>query len=235
MMRCLAVDDEKWALDLLVDNIRQVPYLQLVAACRDAAEAARALKDNEVDLIFLDVQMPGLSGLQFIRSMPAPPMVILVTAYERYALEGFNLSVVDYLLKPVSLDRFVAACSKAKALYDLRHPKLPAPEDDHFFVNVEYSLVKVVTDDILYVEGLKDYIKIHVSTSQRPIITRLSLKAIEDKLPSNQFARVHKSYIISIPKVTAVKRQTVCIGTREIPVSESYRESVSKIIGRPLR
>lgn len=234
MIRCLAVDDEKWALDLLVDNIRQVPYLELVAACRDAAEAVHALRDNEVDLIFLDVQMPGLSGLQFVRSLPDPPMVILVTAYEQYALEGFNLSVVDYLLKPVDLERFIAACSKAKALYDLRHPKA-SQEEDHFFVNVEYSLVKVVIDDILYVEGLKDYIKIHISASQRPVITRLSLKAIEEKLPSNRFVRVHKSFIVSIAKVTAVKRNVVCIGDAEIPVSESYRDSVEKITGRPAR
>lgn len=235
MIRCLAVDDEKWALDLLVDNIRRVPYLQLTAACRDAAQAIQALKDHEIDLIFLDVQMPGLSGLQFIRSLPEPPMVILVTAYEQYALEGFNLSVVDYLLKPVSLDRFIAACSKAKALYDLKHPKLTTQEDDHFFVNVEYSLVKVVVDDILYVEGLKDYIKIHLSTSQRPVITRLSLKSIEEKLPSDRFARVHKSFIVSLSKVTAVKRNAVCIGTTEVPVSESYRDNVAKITGRSLR
>jgi DNA-binding LytR/AlgR family response regulator len=235
MIRCLAVDDEKWALDLLVDNIRQVPYLELAAACRDAAQAVRALKDHEIDLIFLDVQMPGLSGLQFIRSLPDPPLVILVTAYGQYALEGFNLSVVDYLLKPVALERFIAACSKAKALYDLKHPKMPTPEDNHFFVNVEYSLVKVVIDDILYVEGLKDYIKIHVSTSQRPIITRLSLKSIEEKLPSTRFVRVHKSFIVSLSKVTTVKRNAVSIGDKEIPVSESYRDNVEKIVGRPPR
>ena len=233
MMRCIAVDDEKWALDLLADNIRQVPYLELVRRCKNAKEASLALQEEQVDLIFLDVHMPGLSGLQFINTLPQPPMVILVTAYEEYALEGFNLSVVDYLVKPVPLERFIKACNKAKALHDLKQiRRAPGAENPgHFFVNVEYTLVKVIVDDIKYVEGLKDYIKIHLTSSTRPVITRMSLKAMEEMLPPDKFVRTHKSFIVSIPRVTSVKRDFVCIGETEVPISESYKDSVGKITG----
>lgn len=235
MIRCLAVDDEKWALDLLEDNIRHVPYLELARRCKNTREAAEALYAEKIDLIFLDVQMPGLNGLQFIQTLPEPPMIILVTAYEQYALEGFNLSVVDYLVKPVALERFVKACNKAKALFDLRHLKTNASVDqgpDHFFVNVEYSLVKIIFSDILYVEGLKDYIKIHLSSATRPVITRMSLKSIEEKLPSDKFLRTHKSFIVAIDKITSVKRDFVCIKEAEIPVSETYKESIARITGQ---
>ena len=232
-MRCLAVDDEKWALELLADNIRQVPYLELLRKCKNTREASEALHTERIDLIFLDVQMPGLSGLQFIQTLPEPPMIILVTAYEQYALEGFNLSVVDYLVKPVPLERFIKACNKAKSLFDLKQIKEAGADNsaDHFFVNVEYSLVKILYDDIKFVEGLKDYIKIHLTSSARPVITRMSLKAMEEKLPSSRFIRTHKSYIVSIQKVTSIKRDCVCIHDVEIPVSESYKDSIIKITG----
>lgn len=235
MIRCLAVDDEKWALDLLADNIRHVPYLELAKRCKNTREAAEALYAEKIDLIFLDVQMPGLNGLQFIQTLPEPPMIILVTAYEQYALEGFNLSVVDYLVKPVALERFIKACNKAKALFDLKQLRTTAQADpvtDHFFVNVEYSLVKIVFNDILYVEGLKDYIKIHLSSAPRPVITRMSLKSIEEKLPTDKFLRTHKSYIVAIDKVTSIKRDFVCIKEAEIPVSESYKDIIVRITGQ---
>src|SRR6185312_7699942 len=167
MMQCIAVDDEKLVLDLLIDNIRQVPYLQLVKACRNAMEAIEVLQKEKVDLIFLDIQMPRLSGLQLIQTLQQPPMVILVTAYEQYALEGYNLNVVDYLLKPVSFERFLKACNKAKELFDLKKDKSVTPKEelpDHIFVNVEYTLVKILFSDILFIEGLKDYIKIHLAS-----------------------------------------------------------------------
>ncbi len=235
MIRCLVVDDEKWALDLLEDNIRHVPYLELVRRCKNTREAAEALSAEKIDLIFLDVQMPGLNGLQFIQTLPEPPMIILVTAYEQYALEGFNLSVVDYLVKPVALERFIKACNKAKALFDLKQLKTTATFNkgpDHFFVNVEYSLVKIVFSDILYVEGLKDYIKIHLASVPRPVITRMSLKSIEEKLSSEKFLRTHKSYIVAIDKITSVKRDFVCIKDAEIPVSETYKDSIVRITGQ---
>jgi DNA-binding LytR/AlgR family response regulator len=163
-------------------------------------------------------------------------MIILVTAYEQYALEGFNLDVVDYLVKPVALGRFIRACNKAKALFDLRQEKSlqeGAATPDHFFVNVEYTLVKIVIDDILYIEGLKDYIKIFLSTESRPVITRMSLKAMTEKLPGDRFIRTHKSYIVSIPRVTSIKREFVQIGEQEIPVSETYKENISRILSDP--
>src|SRR5580704_13364652 len=163
MIRCIAVDDEPLALELLEDNISKVPFLQLVAKCSNAIEAMKVLQQQSVDLIFLDIQMPGLTGLQFIQSMAIKPMIILITAYEKYALQGFNLDVTDYLVKPVSLDRFVKACNKAWELFQLKNkPAITASSiqtaPDYFFVNVDYSLLKVNFADIMWVEGLKDYV-----------------------------------------------------------------------------
>jgi len=233
MIRCIAVDDERWALDLLADNIRQVPYLELVGRCKNARDASEMLHAQRIDLIFLDIQMPGLNGLQFIQTLPDPPMVIMVTAYEKYALEGFNLAVVDYLVKPVPLERFIKACNKAKALFDLKIRSQPAgsPEADHIFVNVEYTLVRINFNEIKFIEGLKDYIKIHLRTSSKPVITRMSMKTMEEKLPLNSFLRVHKSYIVAIDKITSIKRDHVCILEHEIPVSESYKDAINKITG----
>jgi len=234
-MRCLAVDDERWALDLLVDNIKQVPYLELAGRCKNTREASQVLYAEKIDLIFLDVQMPGLTGLQFIQTLPEPPMIILVTAYEQYALEGFNLSVVDYLVKPVALERFIKACNKAKSLFDLKNTKHASKKDDeadHIFVNVEYSLVKIVFEDITFIEGLKDYMKIHLASTTKPVITRMSLKSIEEKLPANNFVRIHKSFIVAINKITSIKREVVCIKEKEIPVSESYKDNIVRITGQ---
>jgi DNA-binding LytR/AlgR family response regulator len=235
MIRCIAVDDEKLVLDLLVDNIRQVPFLQLVKACRNAMEAIEVLSAEKIDLIFLDIQMPKLGGLQLIQTLQHPPMIILVTAYESYALEGYNLNVVDYLLKPVSFERFLKACNKAKELFSHARPDHLTPPPDHLnppphhlFVNVEYTLVRISLADILFIEGLKDYLKIHLASSPKPTLTKMSLKAMEEKLPAAKFIRVHKSFIIGIDKVTIIKRDLVCIGDQEIPVSDFYKENLSR-------
>ena len=233
MMNCLAIDDEKLVLELLVDNIRQVPFLHLVKACKNAIEATAVLQEEKIDLIFADIQMPRLNGLQFIQTLLHPPLVILITAYEQYALEGYNLNVVDYLLKPVAFDRFLKACNKARDLFMLKSNQPPAPKEesaDYLFVNVEYTLVRIPFTDILFVEGLKDYIRIHLSSSSRPVITKMSLKAMEEKLPPSLFIRVHKSYIIAVHRITVVKRDMVCIGPQEIPVSEFYKENLHRII-----
>ena len=231
MLKCIAVDDEKLVLDLLVDNIQQVPFLQLVKRCRNAMEAAEVLHEQPVDLIFLDIQMPGLNGLQFLQSLKNPPMVILVTAYKEYALEGFNLDVVDYLLKPVSFERFLKACNKAQDLYNLRQkPAAKEEAPDYFFVYVEYVQVKVSIPDILYIEGMKDYVKIFLASSSRPVITKMSMKAIQEKLSGFRFVRTHKSYIVAADKITAVKRDLVCIASLELPLSESYKIEVEKML-----
>jgi DNA-binding LytR/AlgR family response regulator len=231
MLSCIAVDDEPLALELLEDNISKLPYLQLVAKCSNAIEAMKVLQQQPVDLIFLDIQMPGLTGLQFIQTLTQKPMIILITAYEKFALEGFNLDVIDYLVKPVPLDRFVKACNKAWELYQLKNKK-PGSDLDYIFVNVDYSLLKIVLADIMWVEGLKDYIKIQLKSSLKAIITRMSMKSMEDLLPHSKFIRVHKSFIISIAYVTAVRKNSVFIGAMEIPVSDSYPDALPAITGK---
>jgi len=237
-MNCIAVDDEKLVLDLIVDNIKQVPYLNLIKACKNAMDAVEVLQKEKIDLIFLDIQMPKLSGLQFIQTLQQPPMIIFITAYDQYALEGYNLNVVDYLLKPVSFERFLKACNKAKELFDLRNEKSFSPintkEDppDHIFVHVEYTLVKISFADILFIEGLKDYIKIHLASSNKPVLTRMSMKAIEEKLPANKFIRTHKSFIVAINEITVIKRDLVVIGNHEIPLSDFYKENLTRITNR---
>jgi len=234
MLKCIAVDDEKLALELLADNISKLSYLQLVAKCRSAVEAIKALEEQDIDLVFLDIQMPGLTGLQLIQSIRQKPMIILVTAYEKYALEGYGLDVIDYLVKPVALERFIKACNKALELQQLKTKHIDKAKErdkDYFFINADYSLVKIDFADILYIEGLRDYIKIHLK-STRPIITRMNVGTIEDQLPVSRFIRIHKSYIISVDQVTAIRKNSVFLGELEVPVSHSYREAISIITGR---
>jgi two-component system LytT family response regulator len=233
-LRCIAIDDEPLALDLLEDNIRQVPYLEFVAGFNKPMEAMQYLQDHEIDLIFIDIQMPGITGLQFIQSLPQKPMYILVTAYEKFALEGYNLNVVDYLLKPVSMDRFVKACNKAMDLFKLKvaGSRLQVPEEHKYiFVNADYKLVKVEFRDIIWIEALKDYLKIHLHSNKNPLLTRMSMKSIEEELPESQFIRIHKSFIISKAAISAVKKTSVFIGDLELPIGEMYREAVSNFIG----
>ena len=232
MIRCIAIDDEPLALELLVDNISKVPFLQLVAACENALEAMKIMEQQTIDLVFLDIQMPGLTGLQFIRSMTAKPIIILITAYEKYALQGFELDVTDYLVKPVSLDRFIKACNKANELFYLKTQPKVTSEAGYFFVNVDYSLVKIITSDIVYIEGFKDYIKIHLKSSQRPVVTRLAMKTIEEQLPAAAFIRIHKSYIVSIAFITATRKSSVFINTLELPVSDNYKDSITALTGK---
>ncbi len=232
-LRCLAIDDEPLALELLEDNIRQIPFLELVGSCRNAFETTEILHSQVIDLIFLDIQMPGITGVQFLKSLQsAPPLVIFVTAYEQYAITGFELDVVDYLLKPVAFERFLKAANKAFDVYKLRQafvqPELAAT---HFFVNANYSLVKVKFDEITYIEGLKDYVKIYVSSADRPVITRMTLKGIELKLPAGEFMRVHKSYIVSLDKIQAVRNLRITIGEMAIPIGEQYIDEFLKAIG----
>lgn len=228
MLNCIAVDDEKLVLDLLADDIRRVPFLHLVATCRNALEATDVLQKQPVDLIFLDIQMPGLSGLQFVQSLSRPPMVIFVTAYKDYAFDGFALDAIDYLLKPVSFDRFLKACNKAYEWHTLHQKQTTSPFEirDSFFVYVEYNLVKIIVEEILFIEAMKDYVKIFTTSSNKPIITKIGLKAMEEKLAGRRFVRIHKSYMVAVDKITAIKRDIICLGNTELPLSENYRESV---------
>ncbi|MGN7820133.1 LytR/AlgR family response regulator transcription factor [Chitinophaga sp. 22536] len=233
MIRCIAVDDEHLVRELLEDSIRQVPFLELVATCKNAMEALDVMQREQVDLMFLDIQMPRLNGLQLLQSLQRPPLVILVTAYEKYALEGYNFQVVDYLLKPFSFERFLKACQRAGDLFRLQQPPATARAITDFFVNVEYVQVKIVVADIEYIEGLKDYIKIHLSSAARPILTRMTMKAVAEKLPAEEFVRTHKSYLVAVKKITSVKRDLVCIGEKEIPVSDFFKENVTRLVQGP--
>lgn len=244
MIRCLAVDDEMLSLELLEDNIRRIPFLQLVGRCTNAYEAMDAMLREQVDLIFLDIQMGGITGTQFLQSLSAMnsrPMVIFVTAYKKYALDGFELDVLDYLVKPVAFERFLKAVNKAAEYHALRNAPAPSAAAtsttgpasavaDYFFVNVEYNLVKIAINHIYFVEGLKDYIKIYLQGSDKPVITRLPMKAIAEKLPPNHFIRIHKSYIVSVDKITSIRKNRIYIQQHIIPISDSYRDDLFRII-----
>jgi DNA-binding LytR/AlgR family response regulator len=234
MMRCIIVDDEPLVRELLEDNTRQVPFLELVKSCKSSLEAMEILQEEEVDIIFLDIQMPRLNGLQFLQSLHNPPLVIMVTAYEKYAVEGFNLQVADYILKPFSFDRFLKACNRAAELFRMKSPgMLPETSNNYdFFVNVDYTYEKIIVTDIDYIESIKDYIKIYLSSRTKPVLTRMSLKAVEAKLPVGTFIRTHKSFLVAIAKITTIKRDFVCIGKTDIPVSETFRENISKVLKR---
>ncbi|GAB2535778.1 LytR/AlgR family response regulator transcription factor [Spirosoma aerophilum] len=243
-LRCIAIDDEPFALDILADDISKVPFLDLVGRYSSPLDAREALETDRdaIDLIFLDIQMPTLTGVQFLRTLSQPPMVILTTAFEQYALDGFELAVVDYLLKPIPFERFMKAVHKAYDLFSLRQkgysgirvdepaPALepsPAPERDYFFIFSEYKEIKLFYEEVLYVEGLKDYVKIYTtqlsaSGLNKPFLSRLSLKAMEAKLPEEGFCRVHKSFIVALSKISSFQRTRLFIGKQEIPVGSSY-------------
>jgi two-component system LytT family response regulator len=231
-LTCLAIDDEPLALELLEDNIKQLPFLELVGKFGNAMQAMQFMQQQEVDLIFLDIQMPGLTGLQFIQSLKARPLIILVTAYEKFALDGFNLDVVDYLVKPVALERFIKACNKALDLYRVNHhiPVSKETSPGYFFINVDYKMLKIEFDDMIWVEGFKDYLKIHLKSSPNPIVARMSMKNMEEQLPASQFIRIHKSYILSKKAISAVRKNSVFIDALELPVGDMYKEQVASFV-----
>ena len=236
MIRCLVVDDEPLALHILEDYIAKVPFLQLIKATTNPIEALTMVQEGNIDLVFLDVQMPELTGIQFLKIANGKTKVILTTAYSQYALEGYELDVVDYLLKPVAVERFLKACNKAFELHQLRQAgRQPAPvsqQQDFLFVNADYSLVKIMFDDILWVEGLRDYVKIHLQNNSKPVISRMSIKSLEDSLPVEGFLRIHKSYIVSVNAITAVRRNSVFMNEHELPVGDTYRLAVARLTGR---
>ena len=233
MLKCIAVDDEPLALKLLEDNISRVPFLEQVASCRNVFEAMKALEETKVDLIFIDIQMPGLTGLQFIGTLEDKPLVVFVTAYKQFALESYDLAVVDYLVKPVSLERFVKACNRARELHELKLMKHQSPASnpsDYFFLNADYSQVKIMFNDIIWMEGLRDYVKIYLKSSGKPLLFRTSLKAVELELPPAKFIRIHKSFIVAIESITSIRKNSLLIKDMELPIGETFREVVDKLI-----
>jgi two-component system LytT family response regulator len=232
-MNCIAVDDEPFALKLLADNISRVPFLKLVAACPNAMAASEALQAKQVDLMFADIQMPGLNGMQLVASLVKKPMVIFVTAYKQHAFESYDLDVVDYLLKPVSLDRFIKACNRAKEFFHWKTTGLQDCHDsrkDHIFLQADAMQVKVRLDDIAWMEGLREYIRVQLLRSNRPLVVRTSLRAMEAALPVKQFIRIHKSYLLSVAAITAIRKYNIFIGDREFPVGETYKAAVERLV-----
>ncbi|HEV9037929.1 MAG TPA: LytTR family DNA-binding domain-containing protein [Puia sp.] len=226
MINCLAVDDETPALDILEDNIRQVPFLRLVGKCKNAFAAMEVLQQQPVDLLFLDIEMPGISGLSLLKSLPGKPIVIFITAYRNYAVEGFDLDVLDYLVKPVAFDRFVRAANKALEYqgFKLKGAGSPEAAPDYLFIHTEYQLTKIFLNEIVYIEALRNYIRIHLTAAAKPILSKLSLKAIEERLPPARFTRVHKSFIVMLDKIDFVRNDIIRIGQRDIPLSRGCRD-----------
>jgi len=210
----------------MVENISLIPFLELVGTAKNAFEAMELLESGDIDLIFLDIQMPGMTGTKFVESLTQKPMIIFVTAYEEFAVESYNLEVVDYLMKPVSVERFTKAANKAYERFNLNARESRGTDLDYMFVNVEYSLVKISFDTITHIEGLKDYIKIFVTTAAHPILTKSTLKGIEEKLPGGKFLRVQKSFIVNLDKIESIRNHRISIGKFEIPVSDSSMESL---------
>lgn len=226
-MNCIIVDDEPLAQDILQSYIEKMPDLNLVAKCNNAFEAADALQANQVDLMFLDIQMPEITGTQFLASLKEKPFVVFTTAYSDYALEGFELDATDYLLKPIAPDRFLKAVQKVKEQYELKHAGDKQDEQTFIFVKAEYQTVKIELADILYIEGLKDYVKIYTK-EHGMIMTLMNLKGIHSKLPQNEFIRVHRSYIVPLSSIEKIDRSRIVIGEKRIPIGESYKDEFNK-------
>jgi DNA-binding LytR/AlgR family response regulator len=218
------VDDEPASIEVLEHFIGKVFFLHLIRKCQHAIEAMQILEENKIDLLFLDISMPDVDGLQLLKSIKSKPLVIFTTGYREYALDGYEFDIVDFLLKPFDFERFLRAVNKANSLISksVRLPVAHQKSQQFIFVKADYKLVKISVDDILFVEGLKDYIKIF--TKQKLILTLMSMTAIEEKLPADEFFRLHRSYIISLSKIDSVSRHRVIIGEKFIPISVPYRE-----------
>lgn len=221
-MNCIVVDDEVMGRKLLEESVSQIPFLNLVGSCANAFEAMEVLQKEKVDLLFLDIQMPGLLGTSFISSLAVKPLVVFVTAYANYAVESYNLDAVDYLMKPVSLDRFALSANKAYHIFMGKSVVENERLEDFFFVNVEYSLVRISIPLISHIEGLKDYVKIYVEGERHPILTKQTMKSVEAKVMPHGFMRVHKSFIVNLKKIESIKQQRIKIGHHEIAVSDSH-------------
>jgi two-component system response regulator LytT len=251
-LSCIAVDDEPLALGLVCAFIEKTPFLQLVGRFSSAVEALQGTLSGSVDVIFLDIQMPDLTGLELARVLERsnrggrPTRIIFTTAFDQFALDGYRVDALDYLLKPFNYEEFLRAATKARHYFELveqggseaRPAVATAPipvevVDDYLFLKVEYQLVRVAYNDILYIEGLKDYVKVYrQSDPLRPLLSLTSLKALEEKLPPRQFMRVHRSFIVSLDRIDAVTRNSVHIGSTTIPVSDQFKEGFGKFISR---
>lgn len=222
-IRCIAIDDEPLALELIESHVKKVPYLQFCGAFDDSVKALSVIKEKAIDLIFLDINMPDLTGIDFLKGIKNPPLVIFITAYEQFALQGFELQAIDYLLKPVPFKRFLLAADRALELAELKSKPAAAKSNDFMFVKSEHNILKVSFDSIYYIEGFKDYVKIFTQ-EPKPILTINTFKSLEELLPADQFVRIHKSYIIGIDKIKSFRNGKVLIKEKHIPIGDSYRD-----------
>jgi len=237
-MNCLIVDDEPLAIDLLESFIQKIPFLNIIGKCSNAFEAIELLQQEKIDLIFLDIQMPNVTGIDLVKSLSKLPLIIFTTAYSNYAIDGFNLNAVDYLVKPIPFERFLKAVNKAYEYYQFHNKSIKSEEkskhdsslDSNFImVKADYSLIRIDLKDILYIEGLKDYLKIFIK-NQKPILTLNSLKKYEEYLPSEHFVRVHRSFIISLSKIEAIQKHRIIIANERIPIGDNYKTEFYKKI-----
>ena len=250
ILNVIAVDDEPLALGLVCSFIEQTPFLNLVGRFSSAVEALRAIHAQKVDVLFLDIQMPDLNGIELARvldnSKSNKPRIIFTTAYNQFALEGYRVDALDYLLKPFNYEEFLHAANKALAYGELlERSNNPAPaavpaqavaeeriEDEYLFLKVEYQLVRIALNDILYIEGLKDYVKVWLKSAEKPILSLTSLKSLEEKLPSKKFMRVHRSFIVSLDKINSITRNALQIGKVNITVGDQYKEAFSQFLSK---
>lgn len=234
-IRCCVIDDEPLAAKLIASYVERTSFLSLQLVCNSASDAIRHILDGELDLVFLDIEMPQIGGIEFARIIPPEVRVVFITAYDRYAVDGFRVNALDYLLKPVSYEEFLASANRAmRSLAEhCRQPAAPqsqAPRREFLIVKSEYKHVQIRISDILIVEGLKDYIKIYIKGQKHAILTLMSMKAIEQSLPADMFMRVHRSYIVNTAYISIIDRNQVMVGTHTVPVSDTYRERFTQYI-----
>lgn len=229
MLSCILIDDEPLALNLLEDYVKATPFLKLIAKCNSAIAAFEILEKESVDLIFTDIQMPNLSGMEFSKLiLNNKAKVIFTTAFEEFALESYKVNAIDYLVKPISYPEFLTAANKAKQ--QILQGSTQVAIDDYIFVKSDYKLIKIDLKDLIYVEGLKDYLKFYTVNSETPILTLKSMKSLEEELPKSQFMRVHRSFMVNLKKITTIERNRIVFGDKYIPVSEKYKDDFFKFI-----
>lgn len=239
ILKCAIVDDEPLAVELLASYVKKTPSLELTGKYTNAVDAAHGLAENPVDLAFLDIQMPEISGMELSKMLPERTRVVFTTAFDQYAVDGFRLNALDYLLKPISFTDFTQACNRAMQWFKLsaEAQQAPAaaasaaePEVHSIFVKSEYKLLQINLDDILYVEGLKDYVKIYTASQPRPILSLMNMKAMEQMLPASRFIRVHRSFIVAKDKIREVNRNRIVFGDVYIPIGDSYKQAFQNFV-----
>lgn len=233
---CLIADDEPMALNLIESYMLKTPFLELKAKCNNAIEAMEVLQEHkDIDLFFLDIQMPDLSGLEFSKMLPQNSKVIFTTAFDRYAIDGYKVNARDYLLKPFDYNEFLNAATKARNYFESQQSvsfgKTAEKRTAFFFVKSEYKQIKINFSEILYIEGLKDYVKIFLKDHPKPVLTLMSLKKLEEELPSENFMRIHRSYIIALDKIEAIERNHIVIGNEQIAIAPNYKDALMDYIG----